>query len=60
MEREHYTPALRFGWLTSLYDPVIGWTMREAAFKRRLVGKAGIKPSHRVLDLGCGTATLTI
>lgn len=60
MEREHYIPALRFGWLTSLYDPVIAWTMRERTFKPRLVAQGGIEPGHRVLDLGCGPATLTI
>jgi ubiquinone/menaquinone biosynthesis C-methylase UbiE len=34
--------------------------MRESTFKRRLVEQARIEPGHRVLDLGCGTATLTI
>jgi ubiquinone/menaquinone biosynthesis C-methylase UbiE len=56
----NYIPALRFGWLTPLYDPLVRWTMREAAFKPRLVEQAHIQPGHRVLDLGCGTATLTI
>lgn len=56
----HYIPAFRYDWLTPLYDPIVGWTMREAIFKRRLVAQAGIEPGHRVLDLGCGTATLTI
>ncbi|TAJ29368.1 MAG: methyltransferase domain-containing protein, partial [Nitrospirae bacterium] len=60
-KHEHgYMPALRFDWLTPLYDPVIRWTMREALFKPRLVQQANIQPGHRVLDLGCGTATLTI
>ncbi len=58
--REPYIPALRFGWLTALYDPVVRWTMREAAFKGRLVEQARIQPGHRVLDLGCGTGTLAI
>ncbi len=62
MEETHqqYIPALRFGWLTGLYDPVIRWTMREGLFKRRLVEQVGLQPGHQVLDLGCGTATLTI
>ncbi|MEK6786372.1 MAG: methyltransferase domain-containing protein [Nitrospirota bacterium] len=58
--RHQYIPALRFGWLTRLYDPVIRWTMREDLFKPRLVEQVGMQPGHRVLDLGCGTATLTI
>jgi 2-polyprenyl-3-methyl-5-hydroxy-6-metoxy-1,4-benzoquinol methylase len=55
-----YIPALRFGWLTPLYDPLVRWTMREAIFKPRLVEQAHIQPGHRLLDLGCGTATLTL
>lgn len=58
--RNKYIPALGYDWLTSLYDPLIRWTMRESVFKRRLVEQAGIEKGHRVLDLGCGTATLTI
>ena len=34
--------------------------MPESAFKRRLVAQARIQSGHRVLDLGCGTATLTL
>jgi ubiquinone/menaquinone biosynthesis C-methylase UbiE len=54
-----YIPALRFEWLTPLYDPVM-LLMRESTFKRSLVEQANIKNGYRVLDLGCGTATLTI
>lgn len=46
-------------WL-SLYDPLLRWALRESAFKQRLIEQARIAPGHRVLDLGCGTATLTI
>ncbi len=55
-----YIPALRFGWLTRFYDPILGATLKEEKFKRLLVAQAGLRPGHRVLDLGCGTATLTI
>ncbi len=58
--RDNYIPPLKYNWLTPLYDPFVRWTMREAAFKRRLVVEARIESSHRVLDLGCGTATLTL
>lgn len=55
-----YIPALRFRWLTRFYDPVVQTLLREKAFKQRLVEQAGLRPGHRVLDLGCGTATLSI
>lgn len=53
-------PALRYHWLTSMFDPVLRITMREQTFKSRLIEQARIQPGHRVLDLGCGTATLAI
>lgn len=59
MNNRKYIPALNSGWLTPLYDPVM-LLMRESTFKRALVGQANIKNGYRVLDLGCGTATLTI
>lgn len=34
--------------------------MRELTIKRRLVEQMSVERGHRVLDLGCGTATLTI
>ena len=57
---KNYIPALRFKWLTPIYDPVLKWGMREDTFKRKLIEQAQIKPGNRVLDLGCGTGTLTI
>ncbi len=59
-ESESYIPALRFNVLTSLYDPLMRWFMPEEQFKRRLLQEAGIKPGFKVLDLGCGTGTLTL
>ena len=58
--QSEYIPALKYRALTSLYDPIIRWTTRESTFKRRLLKEAGIQKGHRVLDLGCGTATLTL
>ena len=58
--RTEYIPALKYAWLSPLYDPLLRWTMRESTFKSRLVEQARIEKDHRVLDLGCGTATLTL
>ena len=60
MKQQPYVPALGFDWLTRFYDPVLRATVREETFKRRLIDQAWIQPGHDVLDLGCGTATLTI
>jgi ubiquinone/menaquinone biosynthesis C-methylase UbiE len=59
-EPASYIPALAYRWLTPLYDPVVRWTTRERAFKTALLAQAGLKAGDRVLDLACGTATLTI
>ncbi len=55
-----YIPALSFSWLTPFFDLFMKWVMRERSFKRRLIEQANIQPGMRVLDLGCGTGTLTI
>lgn len=58
--KKRYIPALSFRWLTPLYDPLLKWVMREETFKRKLVQQANIQPQMKVLDLGCGTGTLTL
>jgi SAM-dependent methyltransferase len=57
---DKYLPALGHDLLTPLYDPVVRWTLPESAFKRCLVRQARVGRGARVLDLGCGTATLTL
>jgi ubiquinone/menaquinone biosynthesis C-methylase UbiE len=56
----HYSYALRYAWLTSVYDPVVRWACRESRFKSDLIRQARLSAGDRVLDLACGTGTLTI
>lgn len=55
-----YIPALGFDFLTPFYDPFQKWVLGEHKLKSRLLQEAKIEPGYRVLDLGCGTATLAI
>ncbi len=55
-----YVPALGLPWLTRYYDVVLQSVLKEEHFKRRLIDQAAVRPGQRVLDLGCGTATLTL
>ena len=57
---DSYLHALRFPALTRAYDPLIRLTTRESVFKRRLIEQAAPAPGQRVLDLGCGTGTLSL
>lgn len=60
MSSDRYIPALRFQFLTPVYDLAIRRTTREATFKRRLLAQAAPQPDSKVLDLGCGTGTLAL
>lgn len=57
---ERYIPPLRYHWLTRFYDPIVQLTTRENIFRRALLQQVAPRPHDQVLDLGCGTATLTI
>jgi len=57
---QKHIPALRYDWLTVVYDPILRLTLREFEFKNTLVKAAQVQPHQRVLDLGCGTATLAL
>jgi len=60
MRADTFVPALGHPLLARLYDPLLRLTLRERAFKGALVAQGAIAPGHRVLDVGCGTATLTL
>lgn len=55
-----YITALRFSWLTAIYDPIVRWTTRESTIKGALVTQAHLDDDMRVLDLASGTGTLAI
>ncbi len=54
-----YIPALNRRWLTPFYDSVMHYLMREEIFRPKLIDLAAPQPGERILDLGCGTGTLT-
>ena len=54
-----FVPALRFQALTRFYDPVVRLTTRERRVKKILIEAAGVPAGGTVLDLGCGTGTMT-
>lgn len=59
-ESKNYIPALKYDWLTKVYDPVLQFTMPERKFKSALIRQMKIKPNDRILDFGCGSLTLSI
>lgn len=57
---QRYIPALGHHWLTPAYDVVVGATTRELTFKSALIEQANLSGADQVLDLACGTGTLTL
>ena len=56
----NYIAALRFKWLTPYYDLIVGITTREKSFKKALVHQSAVNSNDKVLDLACGTGTLSL
>ncbi len=53
-------PALGKDWLTPFFDMLLAVVGLGDAFKERVLEKARIQPDERLLDVGCGTATLLL
>lgn len=62
MHKEHrkYIPAMGFDFLTPFYDTLMKVALHEDALKNTLLEEADLRQGHRVLDFGCGTATLIV
>lgn len=53
-------PAFSFESVRISCAPLVTWVMREAAVASRLAEQGGVEKGQRVLDLGCGAASLAI
>ncbi len=60
MASNSYIPALRFNWLTRFYDLLLSLTLREKRFKTALIQLSSLNATKQVLDIACGTTTLTL
>jgi ubiquinone/menaquinone biosynthesis C-methylase UbiE len=60
MAKANFVPAAgRFG-ATALYDPIVALTMREQTFRRLLVEQVAADRPATIVELGCGTGSLTV
>jgi len=55
-----YLPAVRFDFLTPVFDVFVRGTTRERTFKQRLLDQARLAAGLDVLDLGSGSGTLAV
>lgn len=53
MNTKTYIPALKYDWLTKLYDPLISTLMPEKEFKNTLIEQSALEPGKRfwILDV---------
>ncbi len=60
MSKDRYVPALRFRWLTALYDPLMErWTAAKP-LRQAVLHALDLGPGLRLLELGCGPGRLAI
>lgn len=59
-KERQFIPALRFHWATRFYDPLVRWATKEYPFKRALIAQANLDDNQTILDLACGSGTLSV
>lgn len=55
-----YIPALKYKWLTQFYDYLIQRFLKERVWKSYFIESFTNKDPQEVLDIGCGTGTLSM
>lgn len=60
IQNSNYIPALKYNWLTRFYDKLISKFLKEKVWKELLIASIINHRPERILDVGCGTATLAI
>lgn len=55
-----FTPALRFRWLTALYDPLMERWTAARPLRESVIEALNLGPGLRLLELGCGPGRLAI
>lgn len=55
-----YTPALRFHWLTRLYDPLMERWSASRRLRAAVIAGLDVAPGLRLLELGCGPGRLAV
>jgi ubiquinone/menaquinone biosynthesis C-methylase UbiE len=60
VNESNYIYALKYQWLTRLYDPVVALTTRERYFRQAFLNIAQLQPGDRVLDLACGSGSFSV
>lgn len=55
-----FIPALKFSWLSHLYDPLVKLARLDKVFYQTLLKQGSIEAADTVLDFGCGTGSFCI
>ncbi len=60
MTSRKYIPALSLKWLTRFYDSLVEGPMSVMRMRKNLLDQMGDLNGKRILDIGCGTGSLSI